>query len=137
RLHLALALIGNPDLLFLDEPTTGLDGSSRRALREQVRSYLAGGKTVVLSTHYLEAADALADRVIVLDRGEIIAQGSPAQIKAHTAGRRVRAVTSLPPEEVRRLPGVASVRRDGAAVELLVNEAERVVLAMLQRDPEL
>lgn len=137
RLHLALALVGDPDVLFLDEPTTGLDVSSRRALWERVREFLAGGRTVVLTTHYLEEADALADRVAVLDQGRVIAEGTPAEIKARAAGRRVRAVTALPPAELERLPGVVGVRRDGAAVELLVNEAERVVLAMLQRDPDL
>ena len=76
RLHLALALCGNPDLIFLDEPTTGLDVASRRALWETIRSFVSGGRTVVLTTHYLEEADALADRVVVIDHGRIIAEGT-------------------------------------------------------------
>jgi ABC-2 type transport system ATP-binding protein len=86
RLHLSLALCGDPDLLFLDEPTTGLDVSSRRGLWEGVRSFIAEGKSVLLTTHYLEEADALADRIVVLNHGRIVAEGTPAEVKARTAG---------------------------------------------------
>lgn len=137
RLHLALALCGNPDLLFLDEPTTGLDVASRRALWEGVRNFIGSGRTVVLTTHYLEEADALADRVIVIDHGRIIAEGTPAEIKARTAGRRIRCVTSLLPDAIRKLPGVTSVKRDGAATEILATEAEPIVFELLKRDPQL
>ncbi len=137
RLHLALALCGNPDLIFLDEPTTGLDVATRRLMWEGVRDFIRGGRTVVLSTHYLEEADALADRIILLNHGAIIAEGSPSEIKARTAGRRVRAVTRLNPAQLGEFPGVTSVRQDGAVTELLVTQAEPVVLAMLQQDPGL
>jgi ABC-2 type transport system ATP-binding protein len=135
RLHLALALCGNPDLVFLDEPTTGLDVTSRRALWEQVRGFIGTGRTVVLTTHYLEEADALADRIAVLRQGQIVADGTPSEIKARTSGQRVRLVTGLEPSFVETLAGVTSVKRDGAALEVLTTQAESVVLSLLQRDP--
>ena len=137
RLHFALALCGDPDLLFLDEPTVGLDAASRRTFWEQIRAFTGRGKTVVLTTHYLEEADALADRIIVINEGEVIAQGTPAEIKARAAGRRIRCVTTLSEKEVKDLPGVTSVSHNGTALDLLVKEAESVVLALLQRDPGL
>jgi ABC-2 type transport system ATP-binding protein len=137
RLHLAIAMCGNPDLIFLDEPTTGLDVSSRRSLWEQVRLLIGKGRTVVLTTHYLEEADALADRIAVIDKGQIIADGSPSDIKAKTAGQKIRAVTKLPLETIKGLPGVTGVRQDGAAVEVLVSRAEPVVLSLLQQDKNL
>ena len=136
RLHFALALCGDPDLLFLDEPTVGLDAASRRTFWEQIRAFTRRGKTVVLTTHYLEEADALADRIIVINEGEVIAQGTPAEIKAQAAGRRIRCVTTLSEQEVKDLPGVTSVWCDGMALDLLVKEAESIVLDLLQRDPE-
>ena len=137
RVHFALALVGNPDLLFLDEPTTGLDVGARRAFWQQVRDFIGSGRTVVLTTHYLEEADALADRIVVVDHGTVIAEGTPAEIKSRTAGRRVHAVTGLEPELIRSLDGVVSVERNGAAVEILTSRAEAVVLELLQRDPDL
>ena len=84
RTLFALAICGNPDLLFLDEPTVGLDVEARRALWEEIRRLVDRGKTVLLTTHYLEEADALADRIAVINQGEIIAEGTPAEIKAQT-----------------------------------------------------
>jgi len=81
RLLFALALCGDPDLLFLDEPTTGLDIESRRGMWAQIRALRSAGKTVLLTTHYLEEADQLADRIVVLKRGKIAADGTPAEIK--------------------------------------------------------
>src|SRR5947208_1030732 len=93
RVLFALAICGDPDLLFLDEPTVGLDVEARRMLWDEIRHIVSRGKTVVLTTHHLQEADALADRVAVINRGEIVAEGSPAEIKAHTAGKRIRCVT--------------------------------------------
>ena len=90
RVLFALAICGDPDLLFLDEPTVGLDVEARRMLWDEIRSLVRRGKTVLLTTHYLQEADALADRVAVINKGEIIAEGSPAQIKAQTAGKKIR-----------------------------------------------
>ncbi|PZR52637.1 ABC transporter ATP-binding protein [Xylanimonas oleitrophica] len=87
RLDLAMTLVGSPSVVFLDEPTTGLDPRSRRALWGEVRALVAGGTTILLTTQYLEEADRLADAVAVLDGGRVVAQGSPAELKsAHQAG---------------------------------------------------
>jgi len=134
RLHFALAMIGDPDLLFLDEPTTGLDVESRRDFWRQVRSFIGDGRTVVLTTHYLEEADALADRIVLLDEGRLIAEGTPAEIKARTAGKVVRAVTSLDPARLAALPGVNRVELVGAATELLTTDAEETVRELLAAD---
>jgi ABC-2 type transport system ATP-binding protein len=137
RLHLAIALIGDPEILFLDEPTTGLDVKSRRGLWQQVRSFIAAGRTVVLTTHYLEEADALADRIVLLDQGRIIREGTPAEIKASTAGMRIRANTAYPLEAARQLPHVMSARHDGTVLELLVSRPEAAVRELLAGDRDL
>jgi ABC-2 type transport system ATP-binding protein len=134
RVLFALALCGNPDILFLDEPTVGLDVESRRVLWDEIRKLIARGKTVLLTTHYLEEADALADRVVVINRGEIIAEGTPAEIKASTTGRRIRCVSSLDIETVRSLPGVNDVRRDRDALEIRTASAEPILRELLARD---
>jgi ABC-2 type transport system ATP-binding protein len=134
RVLFALALCGDPDILFLDEPTVGLDVESRRVLWEEIRKLVARGKTVLLTTHYLEEADALADRVVVINRGEIIAEGTPDEIKANTTGRRIRCVTSLAIEIVRALPGVIEVRRDRDGLEISAGVAEPVLRELLMRD---
>jgi ABC-2 type transport system ATP-binding protein len=137
RVHFALAICGNPDLLFLDEPTVGLDVESRRAFWQEVRKLTARGCAILLTTHYLEEADALADRIIVINRGTVIADGTPQGMKALAAARRIRCVTTLTTERLRRMPGVASMRQDGAATELLTHEAERVARELLMADPDL
>ena len=106
RALFALAICGDPDLLFLDEPTVGLDVEARRTLWEQIRRLVARGKTILLTTHYLQEADALADRIAVINQGEIIAEGTPAEIKAQTSGKRIRCVTRLSPSVLRQIPGV-------------------------------
>jgi ABC-2 type transport system ATP-binding protein len=135
RLHLALALVGDPDLLVLDEPTTGLDATARRGLWSIVRALLGRGRSVVLTTHDLDEADALADRVVLLHRGRVLAEGTPAQIKATTASRRVRVVSALDDRWFRGQPGVRQVRRDGQAAEVLCAAAEPLVRALLDADP--
>ncbi|MHB8554966.1 MAG: ABC transporter ATP-binding protein [Candidatus Dormibacteria bacterium] len=99
RLYYALAICGDPEALFLDEPTAGMDVESRRAFIDGIRRYASEGRTVILSTHYLEEADQLADRVVVIDRGMIIADDSPAAIKSKVASRRVTFTMSPPPTE--------------------------------------
>jgi ABC-2 type transport system ATP-binding protein len=137
RLKFALALAGDPEILFLDEPTVGLDVEARRDFWNAIRARVARGTTVLLTTHYLEEADALADRIVVIDRGTVIAAGSPAEIKARTAGRHIRCVTALTPERIAQLPGVTSVTRHGAALEILASRAEAVVFELLKQDPAL
>jgi len=137
RVLFAIALAGNPDLLFFDEPTTGLDVDVRRGLWSTLRELIAAGRGVVLTTHYLEEADALADRIVVLDRGRVIAEGSPSQIKALVPGRRVRARTLVTAQEGQRLPGVQQSRRDGPWLELLTTTAEPALRGLLAADPAL
>ncbi|HWY22545.1 MAG TPA: ABC transporter ATP-binding protein [Candidatus Acidoferrum sp.] len=137
RTLFALAICGNPDLLFLDEPTVGLDVEARRALWEEIRRLVGRGKTVLLTTHYLEEADALADRIAVINQGEIIAEGTPAEIKAQTSGKRIRCLTALSIASLLQIPGVTDVRQDREAVEIHAREAEPVVRALLARDSSL
>jgi ABC-2 type transport system ATP-binding protein len=137
RVQFALAICGNPDLLFLDEPTTGMDVESRRGFWQQVRALASAGRSILLTTHYLEEADALADRVVLLRGGRIVADGTAAEIKSGAASRRVRCVTLLSETEIRSMPGVRSVRRDGVITEILTAEAERVTRDLLMRDASL
>jgi ABC-2 type transport system ATP-binding protein len=137
RVLFALALCGDPDLLFLDEPSAGLDVESRRSLWERIGARKRAGGTVLLTTHNLEEADFLADRIVLLDRGHVLAEGSPDQIKARVVGRTVRCRTCLGMPELERLPGVRAVRRDGELVELFAAEPERLVAALLAADPAL
>src|SRR6201998_1785742 len=137
RVLFALAICGNPDLLFLDEPTVGLDVEARRMLWEQIRQLVGRGKTVLLTTHYLQEADALADRVAVINKGEIIAEGSPSEIKAQTAGKRIRCITTLAIDTLRQIPGVTEVKEDRAAFGIHTPEAEPVLRDLLARDANL
>ena len=137
RVLFALAICGDPDLLFLDEPTVGLDVEARRMLWAEIRKMISRGKTVLLTTHYLEEADALADRVVVINRGSVIAEGAPAEIKKQSAGRRIRCVTSLDLATVRRFVGVVDVRQDREALEIRATEAEPVVRELLAHDERL
>ncbi len=137
RVLFALAICGDPDLLFLDEPTVGLDVEARRMLWDEIRQLVSRGKTVLLTTHYLQEADALADRIAVINKGEIIAEGTPATIKAQTAGKRIRCITSLDIGTLRQIPGVTEVKEDREAVELHTGVAEPVVRELLRRDATL
>lgn len=134
RMLFGLALCGDPDLVFLDEPTVGMDIEARRNLWEQIRVLSARGKSVLLTTHYLEEADALANRVIVLNKGAIVAQGTPAQIKNQVSGRTIRCVTELSVDFVRSLPTVSDVTEDRDALVITATHPESVVRIMLQRD---
>jgi|ERR1700728_300908 len=137
RTLFALAICGDPDLLFLDEPTVGLDVEARRSLWEEIRRLVERGKTVLLTTHYLEEADALADRIAVINQGTIIVEGTPAEIKAQTSGKRIRCVTRLSIGDLLQLPGVTDAKHDREAVDIHTGEAELVVRALLARDPSL
>jgi ABC-2 type transport system ATP-binding protein len=137
RVLFGLALAGNPSLIFLDEPTVGMDIESRRALWEQIRSLVAQGKTVLLTTHYLEEADALASRVVVIGKGKILAEGTPAEIKHRVTGRRIRCITTLDLDYVREMPHVLSAERDREAIVINATETERVVQQLIREDPTL
>jgi len=135
RVMFGVALAGDPDLVVFDEPTTGLDVESRRGLWATLRELSRLGRGVVLTTHYLEEADALADRIVVIDHGVVIAQGRPAEIKARVPGRRVRAQTSVSVAEASEWPGVVRASREGPWLELLAGSAEPVLRALLDLDP--
>jgi ABC-2 type transport system ATP-binding protein len=137
RVLFALAICGDPDLLFLDEPTVGLDVEARRSLWEEIRRLVERGKTVLLTTHYLEEADALADRIAVINQGEIIAEGTPSEIKSQTGGKRIRCITALNVASLLQIPGVTDARQDREAVEIHAHEAEPVVRALLALDASL
>jgi ABC-2 type transport system ATP-binding protein len=137
RVLFALALCGDPDLLFLDEPTVGLDVEARRGLWTVIEGKAAEGRSVLLTTHYLEEADALADRIVLINQGRVIAEGTPAEIKARVVGRKIRCRTSLTLEAASSVPGVRSARRDGEVIELFTNEADHAVRELLARDPGL
>ena len=137
RVLFALAICGNPDLLVLDEPTVGLDVEARHLLWGEIRRLLRRGKTVVLTTHYLEEADALADRIVLINKGRIVAEGAPAEIKSRTAGKRIRCVTALPLDVIRKMTGVADVQSDREAVVIQTPEPENVLRQLLQLDLEI
>lgn len=137
RVLFGLALCGNPDLLFLDEPTVGMDIEARRGLWQQIRTLAHRGKTVLLTTHYLEEADALAHRIVVLNKGKIVSEGTPAEIKSVSAGRKIRCRTRLTAEFLRALPGVTSVEQSSDDVVVMTPRAEDVVREMLMRDETL
>ena len=134
RVMFALAICGDPDLLFLDEPTVGMDVEARRLMWSQIRLLIARGKTVLLTTHYLNEADTLADRILVLQQGEIVAEGTPSEIKARAAGKQIRCATRLSLGEIAGIPGVVAVKEDRQAFEIQVSAAEPVVRELLRRD---
>ncbi|TKS52975.1 ABC transporter ATP-binding protein [Luteimonas yindakuii] len=137
RVQFAIALCGQPRLLFLDEPTTGLDIGARAQVWAAVRSMAAQGCAVLLTTHYLEEAEALADRVVVLDRGRTLAAGTTAQVRALVGGRRIRCLTALPAEVVAGWPQVREAQVVGGRLEVVTGEAEAVVRCLLDADPAL
>ena len=137
RLLFALALCGNPDLILLDEPTVGLDVEVRHALWDRVRDLVARGKTIVLTTHYLEEADALSDEIVVINHGSIIAQGRPREIKASIGGKLIRCVTALTAADVELMPGVLSVRESRGTLEIRASDPDVAIRQLLARDPSL
>lgn len=139
RTLFALALAGNPDVIFLDEPTVGMDIETRRALWAEVRALSARGKTVLLTTHYLEEADALATRVIVIDKGRILREGTPSEIKRSGHARIIRCNTSIPLAELRTLPGVltATVHEHTGLTTIEANQVEQLLRQLLLRDETL
>jgi len=137
RLSFALSICGDPELVLLDEPTAGLDVEARRGLWAQIRGLKSAGKTVLLTTHYLEEADALADRILVINKGRIVSEGTPEQIKAKGGSWTLRCRTHLVPEILRSIPTVCGVDFDGTAVTLRAGNTDEVVRLMLELDPSL
>ena len=138
RLYLALAICGNPDVLFLDEPTVGMDVEGRRNFLAEIGEFAAKGRTVVLTTHYLEEADQLARRVIVIDHGKVIADSTPAEIKARVAGKHVVFSTTRPltGADLEGLP-LTGHQLNSHAVRLLTNDPETVLRELFRRGIEL
>jgi ABC-2 type transport system ATP-binding protein len=137
RVRFAIALVANPDLLLLDEPTAALDVEGRREFWASVRAAAAQGKTVIFATHYLEEADAYADRIVLLAQGRIVADGSATQIKARVGGRTIRAtLPDADPARLAGLPGVTSADRHGDSITLACSDAETALRALLGEFPE-
>lgn len=137
RLYFALAVCGDPEVLFLDEPTVGMDVEGRRSFIERIAEFAQLGRTVVLTTHYLEEADQLAKRVIVIDRGLVIADASPQEIKSKVAGKRLRfTAVALTDKDLDGLPVTASTIADHR-VQLLTNQPEAVLRELFRRGIEI
>jgi ABC-2 type transport system ATP-binding protein len=157
RVQFAAAVCGNPRLLFLDEPTVGLDVEARESMWRTIRQLIDSGCSIVLTTHYLEEAEALADRVAVLVRGKLVALGSVEEMRALVSRKLIRCVTSLSADEIRAWPGVIEVVVEGAAevvaeggveggvegleeehsLAITASEAEDVVRRLLAADGDL
>jgi ABC-2 type transport system ATP-binding protein len=142
RLALACSIVGNPDLLFLDEPTTGLDPQSRRQLWDLIEEFKSSGRTTVLTTHYMDEAEILCDRVAIVDHGKVIALGSPRKLIESLGAEHVvefaliggladRPIDGLSVEFLKALPGVQGARCHGGEYELKVSELHRAVPALL------
>ncbi|HWG85689.1 MAG TPA: ABC transporter ATP-binding protein, partial [Deinococcales bacterium] len=135
RLYFALSVCGDPDVLFLDEPSVALDVESRRAFWEQVGGFARRGKTIILTTHYLEEADALAERIVVINRGSIVASGTPAEIKARVGGKRLKFRSpEADPHVLKAVPGVQRVSVTNDAADIYTLEPERVLRELYKRD---
>jgi ABC-2 type transport system ATP-binding protein len=137
RVRFAVALVSNPDLLVLDEPTVAMDVEGRHAFWTTMRGFAARGKTVLFATHYLEEADAYADRVILMARGRVVADGPASEIKATVGTRTIR--TTLPgvdPHGLAALPGVNAVDRRGEMVILRCADSDTALRALLPAYPQ-
>jgi ABC-2 type transport system ATP-binding protein len=137
RVQFALALCGRPELLFLDEPTVGMDIEARQKLWAAIRQLVAEGCSVLLTTHYLEEAEALADRVCVMSRGRMIHEGTVEALRARVALKRVRCLSSLPIDTVCGWPEVSEARREDGRLHIGTAAVEAVVRRLLDADPQL
>jgi ABC-2 type transport system ATP-binding protein len=147
RVLFGIALAGDPDLIFLDEPTVGLDIEARRAMWAQIRSLAARGKTVLLTTHYLEEADALAHRIVVINKGKVVCEGTPAEVKSMGAAvggatpqnglKIIRCVTTLTAQHLEAMPGVSHVELAGTLTSITSLQPETTLREMLALDQNL
>jgi len=136
RLRFAMALLSDPELLVLDEPTTGMDVDGRRNFWAAIREDAAKGRTVLFATHYLEEADAYADRIILLAHGQIVADGTASQIKALSAGRTVRfTLPGADAAQLRQIPGADSVELRGDTVLIHASDSDAVARYLLTSTP--
>jgi ABC-2 type transport system ATP-binding protein len=136
RLAVALGLVGDPEVLFLDEPTTGLDPQSRRALWDTIAALRSRGKTVVLTTHYMDEAERLCDRLAIVDHGKRIALGTPAQLIDRIGGAHLVEITTVPPlpaEALEGVRGVRAIRVMGEGLALSIDEPHVALPALMAR----
>jgi ABC-2 type transport system ATP-binding protein len=133
RLGFALAAAGDPEVIFLDEPTVGMDVTSRQLFWVTIRAMASRGKTIVLTTHYLEEADNLADRIIVINHGKVIADGTPSEIKAGTTGRIISftAGDTVSEEVLRALPDVTDIEWNGRRVKLFSSDTDTLIKTLV------
>ncbi len=137
RVRFAAALVANPRLLVLDEPTAAMDVEGRHHFWTTMREFASRGKTIVFATHYLEEADAYADRIVLMARGRVVADGPATEIKAKVGGRQIRATLPIPDlAPLGALPGVVNADRHGEAVLLACTDSDRALRALLERYPE-
>ena len=137
RVQFAMAICGRPQVLFLDEPTTGLDIEARQQMWSAIRERAAAGCAVLLTTHYLEEAEALADHVVVMQAGRTLAEGSVAQIRERVLQQRIHCHTQVDERDIAEWAGVRHVQRDGNVVEIQAEPVEPVVARLLAEDPRL
>lgn len=137
RVQFAMAICAKVEILFLDEPTVGLDIDAREAMWLSLRKLVAEGCSIVLTTHYLEEAEALANRVMVIAQGSVIAEGSVESIRSRVALRKIRCVSSLDSSTIKKWPHIDSLVRDGQTLTIQTMDAEAVARRLLNEDPEL
>jgi ABC-2 type transport system ATP-binding protein len=136
QVQFAIAICGRPSLLFLDEPTVGLDIQAREMLWATLRQLIAGGSSIVLTTHYIEEAEALANRVAVVANGRLIALGTVNDLRGLVARKQIRCLTSVDPNAIRTWPGVTSVTRDGDHLQIVATDADAIVRRLLADDDQ-
>jgi ABC-2 type transport system ATP-binding protein len=137
QVQFAMALVGRPKLLFLDEPTAGMDIQAREMMWSMMRQLVRDGTSIVLTTHYLEEAEALADHVVVLNKGRIVAQGSVDEVRTHVARKQIFCLTKLSIDEIGNWPGVQNVNKEKQRLNITVIDAEDVVRRLLEEDVDL
>ena len=136
RLQLAMGLVADPVLLVLDEPTEGLDVEARRRFWNTIRRRLDNGAGVLITTHLVDEAAAVADRVVVVDRGRVIAEGTPGELRRTLPDRRIEVQTKVPASVIRALDSVHSVDLHGGRTVIAATDSELVIRALLELDPE-
>lgn len=137
RVQFGLAVVGNPDLIFLDEPTTGLDIDARKTLWGVIREFAGKGKTIILTTHYLEEAESLADRILIMNAGKIVSDSSPEEIQSQSKGSVIQFQTSLARNALENIVACEAVSERGRFVEILSSDACATLRHLLDRDPKL